>query len=386
MNQTEQIAEAPENGVEEQDERLVCCECGKPIEDGDKVTGPDGEIRHQDCHYEIYSSCEHCGNDHAADEMIEVDGEWWCPRCVRRDAFRCDHCGDRFPDDQQNAVDGGDTHVCDSCSNQHYTYCEHCDTLHSNDYDCPLGQEWSSRCGYHDFTSFKIKRRGHAPALGLEMEVGDIRDLHDFGESYDCYLGESFAGPTEDGSLGDNGVEFVGHPWCVLTHLDNHDKYTRFFGLLDRDGGTTEDHASGCHTNIHFSAFNGREAINRAIILADRFVDAFMVFTHRRERSYRRSSYCKDIVPTESGDYVKAALRGGKYSMVNIKEDEELVEFRFPGMDLECERHLAQVQLIHNMVAYANTNAPLDGDYREVFFPVIFQSSVGDFIEVAKEK
>lgn len=69
--------------------------------------------------------CAHCGSEIDPDDVIEIDGEYYCPECVRE----CEDCGEWCVADDMTDVGGDYVYhwVCRDCLENHYYVCYHCD-------------------------------------------------------------------------------------------------------------------------------------------------------------------------------------------------------------------------------------------------------------------
>lgn len=392
-----------EDGCSECDHWSQCDHCGKWIDSMATVSTSDGDEEWcASCVDNAATTCDHCGAAVADDCTEEVardgDSEYWCVTCVRRYSWVCTDCGTRYSD-QDDAYATSDGDICSLCVDR-YEFCEECDNHFNNTRECDCGNTKSGIfrvAGYGCHGSFKIlnnwgTKKHSPPPIGLEMEVGDFPSAssrRDFGEKIFVQLGDDFAYPTADGSLGEYGIEFIGHPIGAIDHIADYDRYSKFFDGLAEYGATVENNPSGCHMNFGKEFFVSEEAIRCAIIACVRFYDALILFTDP-ERREARATYCKKADLFSGKDPIEQCRGNGKYSIVNIKNHDGahgIVEFRLAGMCLDLNRHLAQIQLYHNLVAWANKNhenkesasyAPFD----EIFLPILFQESIEDVIDL----
>ena len=73
--------------------------------------------------------CEHCGCVVDEDDVIEIDGDYYCRDCVEY----CDRCGE-YHRGESYYVESEDRYVCEDCRDNYYEYCADCDELY-NRYD-----------------------------------------------------------------------------------------------------------------------------------------------------------------------------------------------------------------------------------------------------------
>ena len=389
-----------DSGCSECDHWVQCDHCGKWVESTHSVRCGDGmEEWCDECADDHSFSCGRCGTVHHNSDEIDVHNrgvESWCPSCADRYTWRCANC-DALLSSREDSHSTENGEICSCCVDDHY-YCEDCNLWFPDGEDCNCDSSSSGRfrvAGYGQHGDFKIRNnwgtvRLKPPAIGLEMEVGNFpgrSSRDDFGDEVYADLGNDFAYPTADGSLGEYGIEFIGHPIGAMDHVSMYEKYGQFFDGLIEHNATVSENPSGCHTNFGKECFVSEDAIRCAIIACVRFYDALMMFTDAGCVS-KRMTYCKVADLYSGEDPISQCRSNGKYSIVNIKEHDGahgIVEFRLAGMTLDRDRHLAQIQLYHNLVAWANKNhenneAASYASFGEIFLPVLFQDSIKDVI------
>lgn len=387
---------------------IQCEKCGEWAEESTTVNTGDrtSEEWCEHCVELHANTCDHCGDTWRSHLLSSVDAgrvQDWCPTCASRHTWTCDNCSDTISCD----VDSRSTEdglICERCTDSHW-YCDECELWFPDGSECNCGDSGHSSggfrvAGYGCHGAFKIRNnwgtvRLKPPAIGLEMEVGNFPDSSsrsEFGNKVYCDLGDSFAYPTADGSLGEYGIEFIGHPIGAMDHIAMYEQYGKFFDGLIQYDATVNENPSGCHTNFGRDCFVSDEAIRCSIIACVRFFDALMMFTEPECRS-KRMTYCKEADLYSGEDPISQCRSNGKYSIVNIKPNEGqngIVEFRLAGMGLDRDRHLAQIQLYHNLVAWSNKNhenkeAAAYAPFSEIFLPILFQESIKDVIECGEK-
>ena len=104
---------------------FVCAQCGDYIDPGD-VTEIDGECYCPDCVRE----CEDCGELCVADNMTDVGGDheyhWVCQHCLEDHYYICDHC-DEYVHEDQVVITRDNEAYCPDCADEHLVCCEDCD-------------------------------------------------------------------------------------------------------------------------------------------------------------------------------------------------------------------------------------------------------------------
>ena len=137
---------------EGEDNRLVhvghvpyCINCGDPIDEGGTLYCPDTMCQAKEGDYIKY--CAACGCEIDEDSCIQIDGEYYCEDCVTY----CEDCESYHTNDDIVYINELDRYVCNSCYENNYSRCEHCDEVYANDsltktadgnYVCPTCLEY----------------------------------------------------------------------------------------------------------------------------------------------------------------------------------------------------------------------------------------------------
>ena len=382
---------------------VICPRCGAEIEEGDlhddhcnicedwfkcehcgAWTDPEGDGAGDDVEGEIWCRlcfdndtywCEHCEEFHTTSNEVHTGRRTtqnWCDRCVSSDAWTCNDCNENFADDQ-DYITVGNERVCDSCSEDGYIYCCECEEYRRDNDPCDCNNRCEGVADYGDHGNFVKKNTSVDPkciVFGAEMEIYSFGNRDEQKEAVARFykeLGHDFAFPTEDGSLDDTGVEFITHPMSVVDWMTD-ERLDMFMDIMAENGAETRCN-SGCHLTADRSAFVSEDALKAAIVAVTRFRTALLTFSESQDRG----SYCLGV--DLSQDPLDSVGSIGKYSCVNVKRREDLVEFRTPGMTLDVEQFRVQIQLYANMIHWSNTVASYSeaftADWKEVFMPVI---------------
>lgn len=378
-----------EDGCDECEGWVQCDHCHEWVESTTEVYGHGDWC--EDCVNDDAFTCGRCGNTHHDDDGAEVHTrrrctQTWCIHCRGTHSTECSDCGEIFDDNYwdgsevdgdsvcQGCLDNGDYHYCDSCGGWSREGCTSCSS------------QFRARRSYGNHDGFQKVALRSKIMIGMEMEVGEIERLGNLSDGWDEF-GTEFAYPTEDGSLADSGVEFIGHPWDAWKHLSEFEQYEKFFGLLEDAGATLRTHPSGCHINVHFDAFGSKDAMRAAVVAANRFRSALWCFTPERTLSSRQH-YAKGVSFKDGVDPLTLISQTGKYSIANWKEGEGILEFRIPAMVLEPERFMAQIQLYHNLVAWSVGKTAAEASiatFDEIFLPVLLSTSIIDVVEAGRK-
>ena len=409
----EETAESPVEATEKVAEVIICPRCGKECDeliDGDHCdhcedwffcvncnkwkdsegsSDVDGSLWCVHCVDNDACYCENCENHFESSTTTVRTGrrstQEWCDRCVDRNACTCEDCGEVFDRGSDGGYVSGQWH-CESCLDDNHWWCEDCEEYHDNGESCPNGSaEGIADYGCHgSFVIRDLMTPGILPVFGLEMEIGDFEkdDQRAAMERFTEKLGHDFAYPTHDSSLGDFGIEFISHPMGTTEWLSD-ERVDKFFEIMNWAGANCSDSNSGCHINVARSAFVSDTALKAAIAAVSRFRDALLSIG---DSGTDRGSYCKPV--PDDQDPIEGAASEGKYSCVNIKDHESLIEFRVPGMVLDVIKFRAQIQLYANLIAWANgvSDWKIAGksSFGEIFLPVIGQETIDRCIRLGE--
>ena len=378
-----------EDGCDECEDWVQCYHCHKWVESTTEVHGHGDWC--EDCVDADSFTCEYCGDLHHDDDGAEVytgrrSTQTWCNHCRGNNSTKCSDCGEIFDDHHWEGSEVDGEQVCREClDNGDYHYCDSCDEWRNGECTSCSGHRFRARRSYGNHDGFKKVALRSKIMIGMEMEVGEIERLGNLSDGWDEF-GTEFAYPTEDGSLADSGVEFIGHPWDAWKHLSEFEQYEKFFGLLEDAGATLRTSPSGCHINVHFDAFGSKDAMRAAVVAANRFRSALWCFTPERTLSSRQH-YAQGVSFKDGVDPLTLISRTGKYSIANWKEGEDILEFRIPAMVLEPERFMAQIQLYHNLVAWSAGKTAAEASiatFDEIFLPILFGSTIQDVVEAGR--
>lgn len=97
-----------------------------------------------------YAQCVHCDGWHKKTDMYEHEGDWYCSDyCLNCDGYhRCEHCGEITTED---CIDvNGYTYCCEDCAREAgFEKCVDCGVWERNEkvYECPDGQLRCRFCG-----------------------------------------------------------------------------------------------------------------------------------------------------------------------------------------------------------------------------------------------
>lgn len=271
-------SDEPTDAARDAPETFTCDHCGAEHAADELTETRDGEQVCDECLYRYYSQCDHCWALVLADELEAVyndncrqtfDG-LWCPDCIENDARECDDCGQHFTSTCINGVysqaHGHDVNICMNCFDGRYIVCEACGELVDIDYAVCVDDMWyCPSCApdtgsehVHEYGSTYATRflaldgekaeRGNVPFLGIELET----DCSGCFEEAAAMLDRCFEGNADlkrDSSIGDGGIEIAAQPQTPRFALVSH-LWHDALGKLSRMGATSHD-AGTCGLHVH---------------------------------------------------------------------------------------------------------------------------------------
>jgi formylmethanofuran dehydrogenase subunit E len=99
----------------------VCEDCGRRIDEDDVIL-VDGEYYCRNCvHY-----CDHCNEYHRESERYVSGYGWVCENCLDNYFHYCESCSEYVTEENLVWIDCEDRYVCEDCCNRYYSYCEDC--------------------------------------------------------------------------------------------------------------------------------------------------------------------------------------------------------------------------------------------------------------------
>lgn len=309
--------------------------------------------------------CSICGMEHPASLRTYFNNNEFCVRCVETEFTHCSHCGQRI----WRADNSGtrDTPLCDNCFTHHYTFCHRCGLLlRNNDAYYDNDDEDASYC-YNCYNSDTRPRAirdyyfkpspifyGSGPRyFGVELEVDGAGEINTNAQKV-----LDIANRTQtvmyckhDGSL-DDGFELVSHPMS----LDYHCSEMPWAEIMDclKSMGYTSHRAGTCGLHCHVSraAFGNTEseqdaAIARVLFFVEQHWAELLKFSRRTQRQLERwaTRYGYKDKPIEILDYAKKGYGAGRYTCVNLTND-DTIEFRIFRGTLKLNTFIATLQLI----------------------------------------
>ena len=328
-------------------------------------------------------SCSNCGAMFLTNELTEFDGLTLCDECLQNQTVICSHCGSRtWADDNAN---NGAFPLCQGCLVDHYTTCTRCDRLIHLDnayyesdsldepfcYDC--FQNYSSNRAIKDYyykpTPIFYGKGGRF--FGVELEVDEACEDNENSESVINIANASkeHIYCKHDGSL-DDGFEIVTHPMTLNYHMDEMPWLAVVTEL--KEMGYLSHKANTCGLHIHVNrnslgdTYIAQEAtIARILYFFEKHWEELLKFSRRTNRQLDRwaARYGYKDRPKDILDHAKAGSGNGRYSCINLQND-NTIEFRMFRGTLKYNTIIATLQLVNRVcdVAFAMS----DGELKEM--------------------
>jgi hypothetical protein len=188
-----------------------CCCCESLL--GEDAAYSDGDSDYcEDCFFERFGSCEHCGEYTPADDMVSINGggQYYCQYCADNHANCCERCGEYSTGNNTVTVDG-DCWCQDCAESENVCCCSSCGeyvtafSLVSTDGD---KEYWCSDCadGLPEcFDCDCLVHGKHAVLAGDGATVPDQLLCHDCADSYsECACGRlDYPSTIDDGGCCD---------------------------------------------------------------------------------------------------------------------------------------------------------------------------------------
>ena len=349
-------------------------------------------------------TCTHCGAVHPSGELTPFQDGQFCPSCLSEHTILCDHCHTRIwvNDD----IGEGDTALCRSCHDNHYTYCTTCDALISNSnacyeedsdepycYSCYEGS--SEHCAIHSYN--------HKPEpvfygegnrfYGVELEIDGGGERSDYARILldVANADKPYLYIKHDGSL-DCGLELVTHPLS----FEVHQKEMPWQAVLEKAHSlhylSHQARTCGLHIHVNRSSFGSDQeeqeaAIARILYFVENHWLELLRFSRRTENQmnqwaarYGRKDSPKEVLDTAKNRY-------GRYTCVNLT-NYDTIEFRMFRGTLKYNTLIATLQLVNEIcrVAVSLSDAELDGLSWSGFVEQLDTDSLPELVQYLRER
>lgn len=107
----------------------TCCNCGCCLDEDDAIN-INGNYYCEDC----CNYCNYCDMDHIENETYVNGYGWICQSCLDDHFTYCEICHTYVHNDDSTYIDETDQYVCNSCRNERFFECDECHEWHSNEY------------------------------------------------------------------------------------------------------------------------------------------------------------------------------------------------------------------------------------------------------------
>lgn len=311
-------------------------------------------------------ACSRCGVLHPREQLMEFDGQLFCPECLREATVVCERCGNRLW--ESDAICDDHISLCSHCYERYYSSCADCGRIilendahyFANDDDEPFcGNCYERRERRNVIRDYYFRPDaifyGIGPRFfGVELEIDeggeDNRNAAEILGVANCN-GLEHAYAKHDGSLND-GIEIVAHPMSLEYHLQEmpwKSILTKCKAL-----GYTSHKAGTCGLHIHVSraAFGKSEyeqdaCIARILFFVEKFWDELLKFSRRTPRQLDRwaARYGFKDQPMDILNHAKKGTHAGRYTCVNLTNT-DTIEFRMFRGTLKQNTFVSTLQLV----------------------------------------
>lgn len=314
------------------------------------------------------STCDLCGEAFSSDEAVPVSGQSLCASCLESETVLCRICGERILN--RDNTGNNSLPLCRRCCEQHYTTCIRCGAwIHREDayyasgdpaqeeplcFDCYLRAEGGQNI--HDY-SYKPSPIFHGLGpryFGVELEIDGAGEDKD--NAFDLLKTANRSGKflyiKHDGSL-DAGLELVTHPLSLHTHLREMPWRELCQKAVSLGYRSHQTDTCGLHVHISREAFGAtwmeqEEAIARVLYFFEKHWEELLKFSRRTQSQLEKwaNRYGYKEHPHEILDHAKCGNRKGRYTAVNLEND-DTVEFRMFRGTLKGNTIFATLQLLN---------------------------------------
>ena len=312
--------------------------------------------------------CSICGQEHPGKERMILGRQELCQVCLEEETLICSCCGERIWRDENAGAE--DIPLCRHCYDYHYTECSRCGRLirsedarylsdDPEDDEEPLCSDCYSRsareCAIHEYyyKPEPLFRGEGSRFFGVELEVDGAGERSAYAsrvlELANLQIENIYC--KHDGSL-DDGFEIVTHPMT----LAYHEKEMPWKDVLAEaiHMGYTSHQAGTCglHVHVNRDTFGKTVAeqeacIARVLYFVEKHWEELLKFSRRSQRQLERwaTRYGYKEHPKEILDNAKKGYGGGRYSLVNL-QNEDTIEFRIFRGTLKLNTLIATLQLV----------------------------------------
>lgn len=282
----------------------------------------------------------------------------------------CRACGDRLWRDDNNGCE--DHPLCGSCYDNDYTHCCRCGSLLHLSSACYEESDDDEERPYCDCCFHTVTKEqeihdysykpdpifyGEGPRYyGVELGIDEAGESPSHARSLLATANreKEFLYIKHDGSLND-GIELVTHPMSLEFQLhrlpwEELCRKAVAQGYLSHRTGTC-----GLHIHVSRRAFGATEreqdaVIARVLYFFEKHWEELLKFSRRTQRQLERwaARYGYQEQPMEILDYAKKGYHGGRYTCINL-QNQDTVEFHMFRGTLKPNTIFATLQLIERV-------------------------------------
>lgn len=327
---------------------IKCPDCGEYTEVYNYVNSKNGDFYVCENCITDYFYCEHCSEyyDDTYDTYETNEGYDVCEDCRWNDYVECNSCGAIVNNNDATYCDDCDNYFCESCWDDHY-------------------HESSLLYDYHEFRDWRPHYLPEEDTLetqpefyiGHELEIDDGDDMREAVDSISQVDGICM----HDGSLSDQGIEFISHPFSYKYMLSMEDKYRSLFDHLTNLGYKSHN-TSTCGLHFHVTRPTNSKVIDRIILFMETYKEEIFKIS-RRASSAELNRWARFLSDKRTGvnpkvikslDYiVNNKDTSDRYQALNLCNS-KTIEFRFFKGTLKYETFMADFEFINNLVHYAS--------------------------------
>lgn len=348
---TETLAETLDNNNVDYEIGYSCSNCGEFIPDGYETpvySNIDKYVVCESCLDEGYNNgtyyqCEDCGtiyNDTVGSYETH-DGRIICTDCRNNNYTECSNCGALYPDD--------DVHYCEECDEY---FCDDC--WYEHDHQSNLLYD------YHCFNDWQPKKTPDEPEpqfyIGHELEIDEGSDMREAVEQITNNLNGVC---MHDGSLSDDGIEFISHPLSYNYMLSLENDYRSTFDHLINLGYRSHD-TDTCGLHFHVTRPDD-EVVDRIILFMETYKEEIITLSRRKQSEIddwcnflSDKRYNTDDKTLKSLDYIKKNKEtSNRYMALNLTNS-RTIEFRIFKGTLNYETFMADFEFVYNLTTLAS--------------------------------
>ena len=308
---------------------IKCWNCEKEHNESDLLSNGLGNMICQNCFDENYYYCDDCSSITEISEKNEIKDEDKniCNRCFNRHYFTCHDCSEIFNKD--DCYTWGNNRYCSDCINEFTGCCDNCgerinrdDARGEDGFYCEGCFEETEKPNeiklpFKKIKSISYKKNPFKNYCGVELEtINDNLKEQAFNtiEQLDKY---GFS-QVYDGSLGDNGLEFVSLAFNGDEFLNKIKDFCE--ELKNREFKINSD----CGFHLHIGIKPELEELKKIFYFYHKYEEFFFKMA---SESRQNNHYCRKLNKLFVGDY-----------MNQLKEIKTILDFQKMLYETEYKR------------------------------------------------